>query len=362
MEQYPCIKVFEGSDKLIYSMAYAYPDKVTQYAQKFIGNGLIEFIEMDFEEYRNLLTETNVIPLTMENYQTIRNKIFDVAETILKKHRYVYFFLVGLLNNILKEPIHAQNEFENALLRPLATCLEELEHILDLQEVCTKAVTTCLDKENRSDTIMSQRLCEFVSEYPGFAQATVKIKYELLPKKNGKVDMETMKDIHDWVLRDSDDLLEIMHQDGKGVSLMPYYLIEYLDEMLYFEFTEMLKNGQFVKRCKLCNRYFVLTDKRKRDFCDRPYKDGRTCKQVGAKLFYDKGVAGSTTLLAFLTEYNKVYSRRYRATCKSETELSGKDMSAEEYASWAKLARQARSDYLDEKITGEEMLAKIKLD
>lgn len=50
---------------------------------------------------------------------------------------------------------------------------------------------------------------------------------------------------------------------------MPYYLIEYLDEMLYFEFTEMLKNGQLVKCCKLCNRYFVLTDKRKRDFCDR---------------------------------------------------------------------------------------------
>ena len=97
MEQYPLIKVFEGSDKLFYSMAYAYPDKVTQYAQKFIGNGLIEFVEMDFEKYTTLLTETKAIPLIMENYQTIRSKIFDVAETIADKHRYVYFFLVGLL-------------------------------------------------------------------------------------------------------------------------------------------------------------------------------------------------------------------------------------------------------------------------
>lgn len=64
----------------------------------------------------------------------------------------------------------------------------------------------------------------------------------------------------------------------EGVTLMPYYLIEYLDETLFFEFTEMLKNGQYVKRCKLCGRYFVLADKRKRDFCDRPYKDRRTCK------------------------------------------------------------------------------------
>jgi hypothetical protein len=362
MEQYPLIKVFEGSDKLIYSMAYAYPDKVMQYAQKFIGNGLIEFVEMDFEEYTTLFTETKSIPLTMKNYQTIRNKIFDVAETIADKHRYVYFFLVGLLNNILKESIHAQNKFEDALLRPLSTCIQELEHILELQEVCTKAVTTCLDKESRSDKEMSQRLYAFVSEYPGFAEAAVKIKYELLPRKNGKVDMDTLKDIHDWNLREADELLEIMHQDGEGVSLMPYYLFEYLDEMLYFEFTEMLKNAQFVKRCKLCSRYFVLTDKRKRDFCDRPYKGNRTCKQVGAKLFYDQGMQGNDYLLAFLTKYNKVYSRRYRASGKLPEELSGKDMSSEEYSRWAKLARQARSDYLDGKITGEEMLAKIKID
>jgi hypothetical protein len=37
-------------------------------------------------------------------------------------------------------------------------------------------------------------------------------------------------------------------------------------------------------------------------------------------------------------------------------------MSSEEYSKWAKLARQARSDFLDGKITGEEMLEKIKME
>ncbi len=80
------------------------------------------------------------------------------------------------------------------------------------------------------------------------------------------------------------------------------------------------------------------------------------------KLFYDQGMQGNDYLLAFLTEYNKVYSRRYRADGKLPEEFSGKDMSSEEYAQWAKLARQARSDYLDGKITGEEMLEKIKME
>jgi hypothetical protein len=35
-------------------------------------------------------------------------------------------------------------------------------------------------------------------------------------------------------------------------------------------------------------------------------------------------------------------------------------MSSEEFSKWAKMARQARDDYLDGKITGKEMLAKIK--
>lgn len=142
-----------------------------------------------------------------------------------------------------------------------------------------------------------------------------------------------------------------MHQDGEGVSLMPYYLIEYLDEMLFFEFTEMLKNGQYVKHCKLCGRYFVLTDKRKRDFCNRPYRGKRTCKQVGAKLFFEKGIEADTFLLQYLTEYNKVYSRRYRAVGK---------YAEEQFKSWSATASQARRDYVEGKISGEEMLARVR--
>lgn len=100
--------------------------------------------------------------------------------------------------------------------------------------------------------------------------------YAVAPKKD-KADIDTLWDIHDWKLTEQGNLLEIMSRKVEGVSLMPYYLIEYLDEMLFFEFTEMLKNGRYVKRCKLCGRYFVLTDKQKRDFCDRPHKGKRTC-------------------------------------------------------------------------------------
>lgn len=108
-----------------------------------------------------------------------------------------------------------------------------------------------------------------------------------------------MKDICDWELRETNELLEIMHQNGEGVSLMPYYLIEYLDEMLYFEFTEMLKNGQFVKRCRLCNRYFVLTDKRKRDFVIALTKSRAPASRLGQNCFMTKVSQGAPRCLLF---------------------------------------------------------------
>jgi hypothetical protein len=37
-------------------------------------------------------------------------------------------------------------------------------------------------------------------------------------------------------------------------------------------------------------------------------------------------------------------------------------MSSEEFSKWAKMARQARDDCLDGKITGEEMMEKIKIE
>ncbi|ACV64113.1 hypothetical protein Dtox_3383 [Desulfofarcimen acetoxidans DSM 771] len=106
----------------------------------------------------------------------------------------------------------------------------------------------------------------------------------------------------------------------------------------------------------------MLADKRKRDFCDRPYKGKRTCKQVGAKLFFEKGIEVDTFLQRYLTEYNKVYSRRYRAAGKYAEEHSGKDLTEEQFKAWSAAARQARRDYAEGNISGDEMLAKVRLD
>uniref|UniRef100_UPI0023F4CFE5 hypothetical protein n=1 Tax=Anaerotruncus massiliensis (ex Togo et al. 2019) TaxID=1673720 RepID=UPI0023F4CFE5 len=93
-----------------------------------------------------------------------------------------------------------------------------------------------------------------------------------------------------------------------------------------------------------------------------PYLGSRTCNKVGPKIFFDKDVGGDDYLRQYLTKYNKVYSRRYRADGKYATELHGKDMAREQFEAWRWSASQARREYVEKKISGEELLARVRVD
>jgi rRNA maturation endonuclease Nob1 len=104
----------------------------------------------------------------------------------------------------------------------------------------------------------------------------VQTGFAVAPVKKGALDYKKVAEIHRENITDTRQTLEAIHEDRSKVSLLPYYLIQSLDEMLFLEFMEMLKRGIQVKRCRLCGRYFELIDKRKREYCEREYSEGKT--------------------------------------------------------------------------------------
>lgn len=110
MAQYPHIRVFYGSDGLVHFMPFTDAEHNGQYAERHIGQGLIDFVELDLSKYRLWLDAAKSIPLTSANYQKVRNAVYDAAETLKHKHSYAFFFLVGLLNNIVNTPIILQGQ------------------------------------------------------------------------------------------------------------------------------------------------------------------------------------------------------------------------------------------------------------
>jgi hypothetical protein len=184
----------------------------------------------------------------------------------------------------------------------------------------------------------------------------VQTGFAVAPVKKGALDYEKVAEIHRENITDTRQTLDAIHEDCSMVSLLPYYRIQSLDEMLFLEFMEMLKRCIQVKRCRLCGRYFVLIDKRKREYCGREYSEGRTCQEVGPLLRYEQNLEADEYLRKFETEYNKIYSRFYRADGKTDAEFSGKDMTRDEFRIWSKAASKAKADYQKRLITGEEML------
>jgi hypothetical protein len=62
----------------------------------------------------------------------------------------------------------------------------------------------------------------------------------------------------------------------------------------------------------------VLIDKRKRQFCNREYENGKACQDIGPLLRYAQSLEANECLQKFETEYNRIYSRFYRADGKTD--------------------------------------------
>jgi hypothetical protein len=103
---------------------------------------------------------------------------------------------------------------------------------------------------------------------------------------------------------------------------------------------------------------YVLADKRKRDYCDRPYKGKRTCKQIGAKQKFNQSVEDDTYLQEFQRVYNRMYSRYYRMDAWDSDRQTNK-LPEEQFRAWIAEASKARQAYKAGDISGEEMLKRL---
>jgi hypothetical protein len=370
---YPYGKVFIDSDMCIDAILYT--DEKRHSFKRFthIGEGLVSFCELDINPLVEKVKELDAIPLTNENYDAIRRGVFDAIDYFKDKHEYAYFFMVGALNNILLTPVVVKDDdamfnvvfndgdvADDQLLAHLHECILYLDSIVGLYDIFSFVLNLCLNKDNFTDRTVAERVNAFYFKYPDMSKFTIPTGFSVMPTKRGFLDFQRTKEINDADITGTRELLAAVNTDRSRVNILPYYHVQSLDEMLFLEFIEMLKQGIQVKRCALCDRYFVLIDKRKRQFCDREYENGKTCQDIGPLLRYEQSLEADEYLQKFETEYNKVYSRFYRADGKTDAEFSGKDMTREEFRAWSKAASKAKADYQRKLITGDEMIKIVK--
>lgn len=140
--------------------------------------------------------------------------------------------------------------------------------------------------------------------------------------------------------------------DEEAKFLFFDYAKDYYNYLMYLFYNRK----ETVCECELCNRYFVPKTKKKTLYCDRVFKDNKTCKQIGPLLKHKKFEEEDLVLQTFAKEKNKMYKRMERASMFGKTP---KAITPNEYLSWLDRAVKIKNLYLKNEIESERAIKLI---
>lgn len=357
--RFPHVKAFEDEVGSVCYILYEEKDKVSSYMETCPGVELVNFCELDLSDYKERLNMFTKMEYSPANYgELCVEAVFNIAGLLQNKHLLAYVFTSFTVADDFYRSNTPEVKADPVLLekvqrQDILNAQKHLEDILIIQDIFKDAIKICLDKDNMSEKHISERLLEFLSKYPAFNLLALNCGYALHAidkKKKGKNQKEGKI-----------DPIDVMKENGKNLSVMNYTIIESVIELFYFEFMQMMKNGKQVKRCECCGKYFVLKDNRKRKYCDRIFKEGKRCNEIGHINTYKESLGDENDPLRIAKGfYNTMYSRMSRALDKLPRQESEKDISEEEFKEWSKKHSKAKRDYKNGIISGDEMLSIIR--
>ena len=104
----------------------------------------------------------------------------------------------------------------------------------------------------------------------------------------------------------------------------------------YFCVLHFIENNIPIKICKNCGKYFIPENRNSSIYCNRIYKDKKTCKEIGANIAYNEKLKKD--------EVNALY----RKTLSAKKMLANRNpdipMYLEKYEKWKAEANQFKQD------------------
>lgn len=127
------------------------------------------------------------------------------------------------------------------------------------------------------------------------------------------------------------------------------YTVESLKDVLFLEMLYAVEQNMHIVRCKNCLKYFS-TAYAGADYCDRIYKDDKSCKWIGSKKTYFSNIKADDNLVLYEKIYQSLQYKKRRATESEIINLIEHRISC---------LRLYRLRYKNEEISAEEFIEKI---
>lgn len=264
--------------------------------------------------------------------------IYDVDETsIFKQGEIIFIFLTA---DFTTEKL-AEETFYKYFKSNLKNKLKEFNKIGEL-DVFQKRFRSCVD---------------FIFDYEVYGNG-----YDLKFKEHMR-HSDYNKSLS--YLREDEEILRNMVVQEKNKNYDENYKIKVRDVLQYVNDIFILKSVPAllyvllreytvfrtmpIRRCKNCDRYFIVQNRKDELYCNRLYKDtNKTCKQIGSAIAYVEKLGNNPAL----TLYRNMTKRKHMKVKRSPEDLK----LSKEFDKWKIEAKQKYNDYKSENITDEEFI------
>ena len=128
------------------------------------------------------------------------------------------------------------------------------------------------------------------------------------------------------------------------------YTVDSLKDLIFLEMLYAAEQNMHISRCKNCGKYYSSANAGA-DYCDRIYKDDKTCKWVGAKKSYTKNLMADDALVLYEKIYQALQYRKRKATTEEEEKQLSFTLSA---------LRGIRAYYKKGELTADDFIKTLK--
>ena len=152
--------------------------------------------------------------------------------------------------------------------------------------------------------------------------------------KNDEIIADNYSNKYDDLGHISDyDLLKKLKEEGMLISMVNTHKSNDISSVCYAILEELSKIDNYpIKKCQNCGMYFIPNSRLDEIYCDYPKENGKTCREQGAILSYNRRLQEKSAY----GEYRKTYQQKFAMVNKNKNDKNLK----KEFDNWKKQAKE----------------------
>ena len=258
------------------------------------------------------------------------NANLSTYETAYKDFFYAYGFeLLKDLDKNYKFELKGKYGDDETYLKETKKIYNNLkEQLLYVQENIKDSVNYIYNIDENKDLkpfTHSQRYAVYLIKRKGKLYSYIKNDEIIADNYSNKYD--DLGHISDY------DLLKKLKEEGMLISIVNTHKSNDISSVCYAILEELSKIDNYpIKKCQNCGMYFIPNSRLDEIYCDYPKENGKTCREQGAILSYNRRLQEKSAY----AEYRKTYQQKFAMVNKNKNDKNLK----KEFDNWKKQAKE----------------------